>query len=227
MFFRVEQFEEAVFETESLANPIAPANAMVLVFYRTWLGTAICNAYSKKPRGEYWDTVQKRKIARRHWTPAMRTFHDEKITAVPRAPYTFKFTIFGYIFILAIIAFFAYLTYDSTKPPLPKSREAIAMEEAINVGDVFFGHLEAFKVKGDPLGARVRFGWFKVVSVEQDTFFIAPAREMNKVYKAKETLNSTDFEEESTPALIKTRETYSIRMLSVDEKTEYYFDSKK
>ncbi|MDX3917418.1 MULTISPECIES: hypothetical protein [Olivibacter] len=71
--------------------------------------------------------------------------------------------------------------------------------EAPAAGDIYFGHYEAYKGKGTPIGAKIGYGWFKVVKVEGEDYYLARNTEMNKGHKPKEQLNSTDFETESMP----------------------------
>ncbi|MFC6098831.1 hypothetical protein [Olivibacter domesticus] len=228
MFFLINKIEQGAHHADGLQNPKTPNNPMVLGVYRTLMRTAICSVYSKKAYGEFWDDVARKKISRRYWTSEMKTFATHKVAEAPKPPFIFKLTIVGWIFILLIIAFFGYLTYESVKPPLPKPAEYVAMDQAPAEGDIYFGNYEIYKEKGNPMGAEIRFGWFKVLKVDGDLYHIAKSTEMNRGHKSKEKLNSTDFETESMP-LVKLKEQtgYNIRFISDDDLTEIYITDKK
>ena len=189
---------------------------------------AIISVNTKKAFGEFWDDVEQKIIPRRSWSSEMKTFAAEKIAAAPKPPFIFKLTIWGWIFVLLIVALFAYLIYDSTKPPLPQSEVAMAMEKTPAPGDIFFGNYELYKEKGNPVGAEVRFGWFKISKVEAGTYFLVKSTEMNKSYKPKEQMNSSSFETEEMPPVKITEQTgYNIRFKSDDGKATIYITDKK
>lgn len=228
MFIAFSKIEQAVYPTDGLQNPQTPGNDMVLIFYRTYMRAAFCNVYSKKAFGEYWNGTSNKKVSRKLWTPEMKAFYEDKITEVPKPPFVFKFTVIGWIFVLMIIGFFGYLTYDSMKPPLPKPEQYVAMEKAPAAGDVYFGHYEVYKEKGTPIGAKIGYGWFKVINVEADVYYLATSIEMHKGYQPKEQLNNVDFETEPMSPLKLSEQTgYNIRFKSADGLTEVYITDKK
>lgn len=228
MFFVINKIEQTSHRTDGLQNPKNPGNPMVLSIYRTQSRTALFTVYSKKAFGEFWDDVTQKKISNRLWTSEMKAIVKQKVSEAPKPPFVFKLTIVGWIFVLLIIAFFGMLIYDSNKPPLPKSAEYVAMEKAPVIGDIYFGHYEIYKEKGTPIGAEIGYGWFKVVKVDGEEYYLAKSTEMNKGYKPKEQLNSNDFETESMPA-VKLREQtgYNVRFKSIDDLTEVYITDKK
>ena len=102
------------------------------------------------------------------------------------------------------------------------------MEKAPAAGDVYFGRYEIYKEKGNPLGMEGRFGWFKVLNVDGDTYHIATSTEMSRGHQPKEQMNSTDFETETLPAVKLSEQTgYNIRFISDDGLTEIYITDKK
>lgn len=118
---------------------------------------------------------------------------------------------------------FGMLIYKSAKPPLPKSVETIAMEQKPAVGDIYFGHFESRQSKNDRIG----FGWFKVVKVEGDTYYIAKSTAMSKTSKPKEHMDSNSFEMEGIPVKITEQAGYMINLKSPDKGVEIYFTGKK
>lgn len=227
MFFAVSKIEQAVHSNIELQNPKNTANPMKLAIYRQLTRTALFNAHSKKAYAEFWDDVEQKKIARRDWTAEMKAFADQKITEAPKPPYIFKITIIGWIFCLLMASVFVMLVYNELKPDTPKSAEYVAMEQAPEVGDVYFGRYEAYKDAGDRIASEIGFGWFKVVKVEGDVYHITKSTEMNKTHKSKEELNSTDFEIESTAVKITKQAGYMINLKSTDDKLEIYITDKK
>lgn len=228
MFFSISKIEQATHHTDKLQNPKNPGNPMVLGIYRSDVRTVIYYIYTKKTFGEYWDTIEHKKIPKRLWTPEMKAFYKEKALETPKPPYFYKITIFGWIFLLLMLAVLGMVVYDAVKPPLPKPDTYVAMEQAPAEDDIYFGKYEIYKEKGNPLGAEIRFGWFKVLKVESHVYHIAKSTEMNSGHKPKEQLNSTDFETESMPPVKLTEQTgYNIRFLSDDGLTEIYITDKK
>ena len=101
------------------------------------------------------------------------------------------------------------------------------MKKAPVEGDVYFGHFESFKNAGERIASNVGFGWFRVVKVEGDVYYIAKASEMSKNYKPKEQLNSADFEVENTSVKIIEQSGYMINLKAIDGKMEIYITDKK
>ena len=228
MFYAISQIEQAVHRPEKMRNPKNPHNPMILRVFRNKVRTAFFTIYAKKAGGEFWDDTEQKKIGRRHWTSEMKVFEKQKVAKAPKPSFIFKFTIVGWIFLAFFIGLFIFIIYDSTKPPLPKSEQAVAMEKTPAEGDIYFGKYEIYKEKGNPLGAEIRFGWFKVAKVENNEYHIAKSTEMNRGYKPKEQLNNTDFEVQSMPPVKITEQTgYNISFKSDDGLTEIYITDKK
>ncbi|QQT25357.1 MULTISPECIES: hypothetical protein [Sphingobacterium] len=227
MFFVITKIEQGSYENDKLQNPKNLGNPMVLVVFRQLTRTAIFSVHSKKAFGEFYDKVTQKKIAHRSWTPEMKSFANQKIVQAPKPLFIFKLTILGWIFIMLVITTFALIIYQEVKPPLPKSAEYVAMEQVPVAGNIYFGHYEVFKESGDRIASDIGFGWFKVVKVEGDTYYIAKSMQMNKTHKPKEELNSTDFESDGTATTITEQAGYMINMKAVDGKMEIYITDKK
>lgn len=184
--------------------------------------------YSKKAFADFWDDVEKKKIARKLWTPEMKNLAERKIAEAPKAPFIFKLTIFGWIFLAGVIALFGMLIYESVKPAPEKPADLVAMEQTPKVGDVYFGHFEKRTDKNAVAGTNIGYGWFKVTKVDGDTYALAKSTEISNSYKPKEQLNSTDFETDAFTNLKLTENTgYSTRFKSTDELTELNLTHKK
>lgn len=227
MFFAISKTEQATHPADGLQNPQNPSNPMVLAVYRTLMRTAVCSVYSKKAFGEFWDGTDRKTIPKGRWTPEMKAFAKQKVAGAPRPPFIFKLTVAGWIFVLLVVAFFGFMAYNGMKPPKPKSAETVAMEKKPAAGDIYFGHFETYKQKGNPLGAKTGHGWFRIDKVTGEDFYIAKSKEMSKTHQPKEQLNSTDFEAESLPLKLSEQTGYNIRFKSADGLTEVYITDKK
>ena len=228
MFFSIRKIEQGTYYNDKLQNPKNSDNPMVLVVFRQLTRTALFSIHSKKAYGEFWDKTAQKKIARRMWTSDMKAFVQQKTTEAPKPPYIFKITVVGWLFILLTVAAIGLIIYEEVKPPAPKSIEYVAMEKAPVVGDIFFGHYEIYKEKGNPLGAEIGFGWFKITKVDGNNFYLSKSTEMSKTSKPKEQMNHTDFETGDLPVVKLSEQTgYNIRFKSVDGLTEIYITDKK
>ncbi|SFO18223.1 hypothetical protein SAMN05421741_12437 [Paenimyroides ummariense] len=227
MFFVINKIEQVSHRTDGLHNPKKSSNPMVLGIYRTQSRTALFTVYSKKAYGEFWDDVERKKIASRYWTFEMKALAKQKVAEAPKPPYIFKLTIIGWIFVAIMIATMGLIVYQETKPPVPKSAAYVAMEQAPVVGDIYLGRYEVFKEAGERIASEIGFGWFKVIKVEGDMYYMAKSTEMSKTHKPKGELNSTDFETESTPVKITEQVGYMINMKATDDKMEIYITEKK
>ncbi len=227
MFFILDKIEQASYHSDRLQHPEAHKGAMVLYLYRNYMRTAICKVYSKKPYGEFWDQESKKKIARRHWTKEMQDFCAQKLQEAPAAPFIFRFTLLGWLFLLLVIATFGLIVYDGVKPPLPKTAAWTAMEAKPQVGDVYFGHFETYKEAGTALGAKIGFGWFKVEAIDGALYTIVKSKEMTKVWRPKAELDSVNFEDRGMDLHLLEQTGYTIRFKSPDQRTELYITDKK
>lgn len=227
MFFAISKIEQASHPADGLQNPQDPSHPMVLGVYRTLMRTAFCSVYSKKAFGEFWDGTARKTIPKGRWTPEMKTFARQKVAEAPRPPFIFKLNIAGWIFVLLVVTFFGFMAYNSMKPPVPQPAEAVAMGKKPAVGDIFFGHFETYKEKGNPLGIKTGYGWFRIDKVTGEDFYIAKSKEMSKAHKPKDQLNSSNFETEHMQLKLLEQTGYNLRFKSADGLTEVYITDKK
>ena len=228
MFIRFTRESIAVHQATGIANPENPNAPLMLNIFRTHSNAGIYKVYSKKAFGEYYSEGSKKSISRRKWTPEMKAFLQEKLAVTPKAPYIFKVTIVGWIVVLILIGIFAMIAYQEAQPPAAKPASYVAMENKLQVGDVFFGNVEIHKQKGNPVGTKVSFGWFKVTDIKGDDYFLSPSTEVSNHAQPKESMNSTDFEQQSLPAIKITEQTgYNLRFKSSDGLIDAYFTDKK
>ncbi|WP_149525595.1 hypothetical protein [Sphingobacterium hotanense] len=227
MFFSVGQHEEAAFAVDQLVNPVNAGNPMVLSFVRTYSSTAFFKATSKDAAPFYVDTVTNKRISKKNWTEGMHNVARLKESLVPAAPYRFKITIFGYIMLLAVIGFFAYLTYDSFfKPVNPNINAAQPLEQTMEPNNIYFGRFERYE-EGQRIPSKTGFGWFKVTENANGTVKLAMSKDMQTHHQAPANMNSTDFEETTAEMKIEEQESYNIRLKSTDGLLEVNLTEKK
>ncbi len=227
MFFILDKIEQASYHSDRLRHPEGHNGAIVLYLFRNYMRTAIFKVYSKKAYGEFWDQESNKKIARRRWTTEMKDFYAQKLQEAPAAPFVFRFTLLGWLFLLLVVAALGLIAYNGLKPPLPKTAARIAMEAKPQVGDIYFGHFENYKEAGTVLGAKIGFGWFKVDSIDGTVYAIVKSKEMSKVSRPKEELDSVNFENERMDLHLVEQAGYNIRFKSPDKRTELYITDKK
>lgn len=227
MIFSISKIEQGTYHDDTLQNPKNIGNPMTFVVFRQFTRTALFSVHSKKAYGEFWDKITQKKIARSIWTPEMKTFAREKVAETRKPPFIFKLTIFGWLFLLLVVAFFGMVIYQEAKPPVPKSAEYVAMEKAPAVGDILYGHYEIYKEKGNPIGTEIGFGWFKINKIDGDNYYLSKSTETSKTSKPKEQMNHTNFETEDLPMVQLSEQTgYNMRFKSADGLTEIYISDK-
>lgn len=227
MFISISKIEQAVHHIDSLQNPKNPNNPMLLGIYRQRSRTVLFTVYTKKAFAEYWDQVEQKRIPSRLWTPEMKRMAKQQVIDTAQAPFIFKLTIVGWLFMLIMVAALGLAVYEGVKPPVPKSAEYVSMEQPPLEGDIYFGRYEAFKESGDRIANDIGFGWFKVVKAEEDVYHMAKSVDMSNVHKPKEQLGNTDFEAEGTPVKITEQKGYMVNLKAVDGKMEIYLTDKK
>ncbi|MGB7527802.1 hypothetical protein [Sphingobacterium cellulitidis] len=227
MFFRVDKVKYASYVADHLQNPVNANNPMIIVYYRNYFGTALLTGYAKNSEAVYFDNITGKTISRRKWTDEMKNYAKECEKHVPAAPHRFKPTIFGYIFLLGMVALFAYLTYDSFLKPNPNiNPENPPMAQKINAGDLYFGRfLERDPVSKVSKGAG--FSWFKFIDAGEGSILISRAREKSSSVKPSIEMNSTDFEEETIPMKKIEHGDYQIDLVSEDGSLELSLTEKK
>ncbi|SNS50762.1 hypothetical protein SAMN06309944_0562 [Micrococcales bacterium KH10] len=200
---------------------------MTLLTYRTQARWAVAVVNSKKATAEFYDVETNKRIPRTAWTADMKAFAAEKAANVPKPPFVFRLTIIGWIVVALLAAGFGVMTYETLKPT-EQSAEQVAMEQTPVVGDMYFGRFEG-AAEPDSLVAisDLGFGWFKIVKVEGDTYFVAKSTDMSKQHQPKEQLESAEFEEEGTPAKIVEQTGWQLTLEAIDESVTFYVTDKK
>lgn len=232
MWIRISEISVKKMDANHLENPKNPGSPMALNLFQREYRTAFYISKNKKLYPQYLETPSGTPIPTRKWTDKMKDFAQTEIEKMPLQKGLFKMTIFGWLFFLFAFGTLGYLIYDGVQAPakMKKHQEMLVQKETISVGDIFFGHYEVYK-KNETSGIRITsgigFGWFKVVKIENDIYYLAKGKEMSKSHKPGDQLNSTDFETETTPSKIKENEAYSKRLISNDGNTEFYFLGEK
>jgi hypothetical protein len=127
----------------------------------------------------------------------------------------------------AVVAFFAYLIYDSVKPPAnPSAIGPTVFKEKIMAGDIFYGRFIEMDTDSR-FSKRAGFGWFKVTDAGDEIVSISLNKEISNAHKPSAEMNSTEFESEAIPMKIKSQEDYQIDLVSEDGTIEMSFSEKK
>ena len=229
MFISVRRTAVATHKTAKLANPETPGNDMELSILRTEGRTFFHTSYTKQAFGEYWDVVEGKKIHRKLWTPEMKAYYAKKVKEAPKPPFFFKITIAGWLFLLLAFGTLGYFVYDGLQAPAKAKKHQQEMVEKATVfeGAIYFGNYRMYKEKGNIIGSKGGFGWFKVVKIEDSTYHIAKSVEMSDAAKPKEALNSTDFEQETSAVKAKELGAYHKSFVSEDGLVEFSLAKRK
>lgn len=229
MWIRISKIDIKQVDATHLGNPKNEGSPMTLALYQQESRTAFFVSKNKKVFAEYLETSAGTLISRRKWTSTMKEFAQQELAKLPPQKGVFRLTVFGWIFFLLALSFLGYLAYQEAQEPAKQAAYQQDMTEKANVaeGDIYFGRYRVYKEKGNMIGSEGGFGWFKVVKIENDTYHIAKSVEVSKTAKAKEDMNSTDFEQETSAVKAKELEAYIKHFLSEDGLIEFNFDTKK
>ena len=229
MWIRVAYISLKQIEANHLENPKNTGTPMVLNLLQQETATALWMVKNKKVFPQFLETPSGKVIPRRKWTDKMKAFAQSKIEKMPPQKGRIKITIFGWFFLLFTIGLLGYLAYEGIKAPEKAAKFQERMTEAATVreGDIYLGRIEVYEEKGNPLGMKGDFGFFKVVKINGDTYQIAKSVEMSKTSKPKDQLNSTSFEQETITVKAKELEPYQKSFVSEDGLVEIYLSEKK
>lgn len=229
MWIRIKDISVKQVSAAHLKNPRNPGVPMVLDLLQRESRTAFTVHKTKKVFPRYVETPAGIRIPKRKWSGEMKEFAQQELAKIPPQKGVRKLTVFGWIFFLSAFGLLGYLVYQGIQEPAQQRayQQEMAEKAKLNEGDIYFGNFTRYKQKGNPMGADVKFGWFKVVKIEGDTYFIAPGTDMSKSSQPKAQLNSTDFEAEGVAAKAQELEAYSKRLISEDGLTEFYLGERK
>ena len=216
-------------EADHLKNPKDPEKPMVLAFFQRESRSVLHVHQLKKVFPKYYQTPTGGSIPTRKWTHEMEAFAQQELAKLPPQNGRFKITIFGWIMLLFSFSLIGYAVYETAT--LPAQKEAYAQKNAalasVKEGEIYFGRYRVYQEKGNFTGSEGGFGWFKVVSIENDTYHIAKSVEISTAAKPKEQMNSSDFEEKSFAVKAKELEAYTKQFLSEDGLTEFNLGERK
>lgn len=230
MWIRLSDIGIHQVNADQLENPINSGRSMVLDLFQREARTVFYISRNKKVLSQYIEKPSGVRIPKRKWTSNMQAFAQEEIRKIPAKKSIFKVTILGWLFLLIAFGILGYLAYKGIQAPAKTAKFQQKLEEkaTVNVGDVYFGHFEEFK-ESESLGrisSKIGFGWFKIIKIENDNYYISKSVEMSKKSVPKEQLNSKEFEQETTSVIVKKLEAYSKTFESVDGHIEFYLNEK-
>lgn len=229
MWLRISNISIRQIEAGVLENPVNAGSGMTLNLYQRETRTAFWGVRNKKVNPEFLDAETGKAVSKSKWTDNMKAFAQSEIEKMPPQKGGVKITIVGWLFLLLAFGTLGYLIYDGMKAPekAEKFQQKMTEEATVREGDIYMGRIEVYKEKGNPLGMKGDFGFFKVVKIEGDSYHIAKSVEMSKTAKPKEQLNSTDFEQETITVKAKSLEAYHKTFVSEDGLVEISFMEKK
>lgn len=230
MWLRITDISVKQVDAGHLDNPGNPGGTMVLNLFQREGRTAFFVSKNKRVFAQYLAAATGKIISRRRWTDPMKAFAQEELERLPTQKGVFQLTLFGWIFFLGAFTLLGYLVYDGTVSA-PRRAEQFDQRQAgmatVNEGDIYLGRIEVYKEKGNPLGMEGRFGFFKIIKIEGETYHIAKGVEMSETAKPLDQLNSTDFEEETVAIKAKELGPYYKTFASDDGLTQISFQEKK
>ncbi|MBC9795231.1 hypothetical protein [Sinomicrobium weinanense] len=230
MWIRIKDISIKKIDATHLKNPKNPDKPMLLNLFQREGRTVLYVLKNKKVFPQFINTSTGLSIPKRRWTEEMKTFAQQEVEKVPPQKGGFKVTVFGWLFLLAVVGMLSYIVYDGLigQPQRMKKFEQREAEMArVNEGDIFLGRIEVYKEKGSPLGMNLEFGCFKVVNIEGDVYHIAKSIEMSKTAKPLNQMNSTDFEQEAFVVKGKELGAHHKTFASDDGLTEISFRERK
>ena len=229
MWIRVTDISLKQVDASHLENPKNTDTPMVLNLFQRETGTAFWSVYNKKVFPQFLETQYGKAIPKRKWTDKMKAFAQSEIEKMPPQKGRIKVTIFGWLLLLFAFGTMGYLAYEGLQAPgkAAKFQQRIAEASTVHEGDIYMGRIGVYKEKGNPLGMKGAFGFFKVVKINGDTYQIARSVEMSKTAKPKEQLNSINFEQETIAVKAKELAAYQKSFVSQDGLVEIYFSEKK
>lgn len=229
MWIRITDISVKQVSATHLENPRNPGSPMMLNLFQRESRMAFAVSKNKKLFTEYLEPPAGTHIPKRKWSPQMEAFAREELAKMPLQKGGFRLTVFGWVFFLFAFGLLGYIVYQGSQEPAKQAayQQEMAEKATLAEGDIYFGRYRIYKEKGNMLGSEGGFGWFKVVKIENDTYFVARSTEISDTAKPKEQMNSTDFEQETTPVKAKELEAYSKQLLSEDGLTEFNFSEKK
>lgn len=229
MFFSVGNDEIERVDASHLQNPKNSGNVMHFVFNETVFRTAFFTQTT--PNQFFIDSQTEKRILKKHWTPEMKQFAQEKVSKYAFTKKRFKINYGTYIF-LALMVFCGYMILKESqenKAALEVKNKKYATKkipEKPQPGLVLYGVYYEYK-KDSRIPKELRFTWSKVAKVEGDTYQIALGKEFSKTASKENSLNSTDFEEATIPMKLISNDGYTCTFKSEDKRYEFSAQKRK
>lgn len=229
MWIRISKIDVRQVDASHLENPKNVATPMMLSLYQQESRMAFFVSKHKKILAEYLQVPGGSSIPKRKWSAQMNEFAQVELEKTPPGKGSFKITVVGWLFFLFAFGLLGYIAYEGVQEPARKEAYQQRMTESAKVaaGDIYFGTYRAYNEKGNMLGSKGGFGWFKVVEIENDTYYIAKSTQLSDVAKPKEQMNSVDFEKETSAVKAKELGAYMKQFVSEDGLLEFSLNEKK
>lgn len=216
-------------DANHLTNPNDPDNQMILNLFQREGRSAFWVTQNKKVYSQYLVAETGKVIPKSKWTDQMKSFAQKELNNLPPQKGRFKITIAGWIFLLVAIGILGFLMKQAVQAPVKNQQHQKELAEKATVaeGDIYLGRIEVYKKKGNPLGMKGEFGWFKIESIESDTYHIAKSVEMAKKSQDVKPDSNTKFNATTIAVKPKELEAYHKTFISEDGLTEISLTEKK
>jgi len=229
MWISITDISVKQIDASHLKSPVGPNNQMILNLFQREGRSAFWLTQNKRVYPQYIDTATGKVISRRKWTDQMKSFAQKELDNLPPQKGRFKITIVGWILLLFVVGIFGYITIEAVQAPAKKRQyqQELAKKARVAEGDIYLGKIEVYKEKGNPLGMKLEFGWFKIQKIENDTYYIAKSVEMAKKSQDVKPQSNTKFSETNIAVKPKELEAYYKTFISEDGLTEISLTEKK
>jgi len=216
-------------DASHLRNPNGLDNQMTLNLFQREGRSAFWVTQNKKVFPQYLVAATGKVISKNKWTDQMKSFAQKELDNLPPQKGRFKITIVGWIFLLFVIGLLGFIMKQAIQAPVKKQQHQQELVEKAMVaeGDIYLGRIEVYKEKGNPLGMKGEFGWFKIERIENNTYHIAKSVEMAKKSQDVKPDSNTKFNETTIAVKPKELEAYHKTFISEDGLTEISLTEKK
>lgn len=216
-------------DASHLRSPLGQDNEMTLNLFQREGRSAFWVTQNKRVYPQYLDSSTGRVISKSKWTDQMQSFAQKELDNLPPQKSLFKITIAGWIFLLFAIGILGFIMKEAVQAPAKKQQhqQELAKKATVAEGDIYLGRIEIYKEKGNPLGMKGQFGWFKIKRIENNTYHIAKSVEMAKKSQDVKPQSNTEFSETTIAVKPKELEAYHKTFISEDGLTEISLTEKK
>lgn len=216
-------------DASHLSGPNGLNNPMSLNLFQREIRSAFWITKNKKVYSQYLTTATGVVISKSKWTDQMKSFAKKELELLPPQKGRFKITILGWLLLLFAIGLLGFLIKQAVEAPAKalQYQQELARKATVAEGDIYFGRIEVYKEKGNSLGMKGEFGWFKVKRIDKGTYHIAKSVVMAKKSQDVKPESNTKFNDTTIAVKPKELEAYHKTFISDDGLIEISLTQKK